>query len=159
MRGFPPFQIFLLGLLFGLLAVPLGYLTGRGGHSAGAPVPKGEAEVIKGGAEHPEGEHRHEDVPVLIRVRFAHRPLSLSLKSEGKELLPPGSDLSSSPVEVQAEIAISHEGNELSLEAAWPEGTPDTALTVEVEPEGFETRQETRWSDGAALHEILTFVW
>lgn len=40
----------------------------------------------------------------------------------------------------------------------WPEGTPDTALTVEVEPDGFETRSETRWSTGSALSEILTLI-
>lgn len=160
MRGFPPIQIFLLGLLFGLLAVPLAHLTGQEGHAVqDAPLAQaGDAQVVKGGAEHPGGEHRHVEVPAVIRVRYAHRPLTISLKSGGHELLT-GPDLAASPVEVAAEIEVSHDGNELSLEARWPQGTPDTALTVEVEPEGFETRSVTRWSDGPALMEILTFTW
>jgi hypothetical protein len=165
MRGFPPLQIFVLGLLFGLLAVPLAHLTGQvqrpedepdsssphAGHDAGS-------QVVKGASEHPEGEHRHVEVPALIRVRFAHRPLSVSLKSEGRELLSKP-DLSASPAEVSAKIEVSHDGNEFNLEAAWPPGTPDTALTVEIEPEGLDARTETRWSTDVGIHEILTFSW
>jgi hypothetical protein len=165
MRGFPPLQIFVLGLLFGLLAVPLAHLTGqaprpveeRNGASTSADH-AGESQVVKGTSEHPEGEHKHVEVPALIRVRYAHRPLSLSLKAEGTELLTK-LDLNNSPVEVTAEIEVSHDGNEFNLEAAWPPGTPDTALTVEIEPEGLDARTETRWSTEASLHEILTFSW
>lgn len=150
MRGFPPIQIFVLGLLFGLLAVPLVQLTGN------APVKTSDEHA--GGSEHPEGDHKHAEVPVIIRLRYAHKPESISLKAEGQELLAK-LDLSAALIEVKARIEVSHEGNELSLEAKWPEGTPDTALTVEIEPEGFDTRSETRWSSAAALNEILTFHW
>lgn len=161
MRGFPPLQIFLLGLLFGLLAIPLAHLTGQSPHPAAASRPAvhaTESQVVKGSSEYPAGEHKHVEVPALIRVRFAHRPLSVSLKAEGQELLPKP-DLSTSPLEVSAEIEVSHDGNEFNLEAAWPPGTPDTALTVEIEPEGLDARAETRWSAESALHEILTFSW
>lgn len=114
--------------------------------------------VVQGASEHPEGEHRHVEVPALIRIRHAHRPLSVSLKSEGQELLPK-LDLSASPAEVSAKIEVSHDGNEFNLEAVWPPGTPDTALTVEIEPEGLDVRTETRWSTDTGLHEILTFTW
>ena len=93
-----------------------------------------------------------------MRIRFAHPPLKLSLKQEGKELLT-GAALSASPLELRAEIEISHDGNELMLEAAWPEGTPETAVTVQIEPEGFEGLTETRWSAEAQLNEVLTFLW
>ena len=165
MRGFPPLQIFVLGLLFGLLAVPLAHLTGQATHpsaeSGVSPAHVGHeagSMVVQGASEHPEGEHQHVEVPALIRVRYAHRPLSISLKSEGQELLPK-LDLSASPAEVSAKIEVSHDGNEFNLAATWPPGTPDTALTVEIEPEGLDARTETRWSTEASLHEILTFSW
>ncbi|MES2594292.1 MAG: hypothetical protein V4662_03095 [Verrucomicrobiota bacterium] len=157
MRGFPPIQIFVLGLLFGLLAVPLVRLTGN------APRPVDEehasgAQDLKGGGDHPQGEHKQVKVPAIIRLRYAHKPLSISLKSNGEELLT-NLDLSKPVLEIKAEIEVSHDGNELSLEAQWPEGTPDTAMTVEIEPEGFETRTQTRWSSDTKLSEILTLIW
>ncbi len=161
MRGFPPLQIFILGLLFGLLAVPLAHLTGQAPRPSAETGPSSSeagSKVVQGASEHPEGEHRHVEVSALIRVRYAHRPLSVSLKSEGQELLPK-LDLNASPAEVGAKIEISHDGNEFNLEAAWPPGTPDTALTVDIEPEGLDARTETRWSTDAGLHEILTFSW
>lgn len=151
MRGFPPIQIFVLGLLFGLLAVPLVQLTGNAPPTA--PVNK-----VQGGAGQPGGVTKPVEAPAIIRLRYAHRPLSVSLKNDGRELLEKA-DLTSAVIEVKARIKVSRDGNELSLEARWPEGTPDTALTIEVEPDGFDTRRETRWSGGAALSEILTFHW
>ncbi len=158
MRGFPPTQIFILALLFGLLAVPLVQLTGNAPSMTHTDHDSGDSQVVKGGTDHPEGEHKHVKVPAIIRLRYAHKPLSISLKSGGHEWLAKV-DLSSALIETKAEVEISHDGNELALEARWPEGTPDTALTVEVEPEGFETRSETRWSSGSALSEILTLIW
>jgi hypothetical protein len=157
MRGFPPLQIFILGLLFAVLAVPLVQLTGKASPALGADKPQ-DSSVVKGGTEHPEGEHKHIQVPALIRLRYAHRPESISLKSEGEELLT-NLDLSSPLIEIKTDIEISHQGNEFSLEAQWPGGTPDTALTLEIEPDGFDMRSETRWSSEAALHEILTLIW
>lgn len=162
MRGFPPIQIFILGLLFGLLAVPLANLTGLGRQAGQAHEDHDghdhDPKVVKGGTEHPEGEHKHVEVPALIRLRYAHKPLSISLKSGGRELLAK-LDLAASPAELQTEVEVSHEGNEFSLEARWPEGTPDTALTVEIEPDGFDARRETCWSNGPELAEILTLTW
>jgi len=160
MRGFPPLQIFILGLAFGLLAFPLARLTTGyvKEHDDHAHEEHGDPKVVKGGTEHPEGEHRHVEVAALIRLRFAHQPLTVSLKQEGRELLAkPG--LTASPVEVKAPIEVSHDGNEMILTATWPPGTPDTALTVEIEPDGFENRSETRWSFGAALNEVITLKW
>jgi hypothetical protein len=56
-------------------------------------------------------------------------------------------------------MEIGHEGNELVLEVKWPEGVGATAVTVELEPEGLDMRSETRWSDGGAISDVLTFVW
>lgn len=146
MRGFPPIQIFLLGLLFALLAVPMVQLTGNATHT-----PEAEPTAAQTRAE-------KEPVQVILRLRYAHKPTSISLKSDGMEMLA-NLDLSSSPAEMEAEIALSSDGNEFSLEARWPEGTPDTALSVEIEPDGYDAKSETRWSSGATLSEILTFTW
>lgn len=117
-----------------------------------------DMKEVKGGTDHPEGEHKHVEVPTLVRLRFAHRPLTVSLK-EGDVELAVKVDLATSPVEFQTELEVSHDGNELILQATWPEGTPETALTVELEPDGFDTRRETRWSSGNTLDEVLTFTW
>jgi hypothetical protein len=146
MRGFPPIQIFVLGLLFGLLAVPMVQLTGNATH-----IPEVEPTAAQTRAE-------KKPVPVTVRLRYAHKPVSISLKSEGRELLAK-LDLSASPAEVKTEIAVSNDGNEFSLDAQWPAGTPDTALSLEIEPDGYDAKSETRWSSGAALSEILTFTW
>lgn len=156
MRGFPPIQIFILGLLFGLLAVPLAQLTGTAPRMVHKEADR--HDEVKGGQERPGGPRKPVEVPAIIRLRYAHRPLSVSLKSEGHELVQKV-DLSAPVIEIKARIKVSHDGNELSLEAKWPEGTPDTAMTIEVEPDGFETRRETRWSSDAALSEILTLLW
>jgi hypothetical protein len=164
MRGFPPLQIFLLGIAFGLLAIPLANLTRQHVSSAISASSHDhdhdhdEPQSVKGGTDHPEGKHKHVEVPSVVRLRFAHKPTTLSLQQEGKELLKE-IDLSSSPIELELELEISHDGNELLLEATWPEGTVDTPITVEIEPDGFETRAETRWSSAASLNEVLTFQW
>lgn len=157
MRGFPPIQIFLLCLAFSLFAFPLAQLTGNRA-PAGPESATGPQAEVQGGAEHPEAEHKHVEVASVLRLRFAHRPLTLSLKQEGRELLKQP-DLGASPVELEAQLEISHDGNEMLLAATWPEGTPDTAVTVEIEPDGFETRSETRWSSGAELNEVIAFQW
>ncbi len=145
MRGFPPLQIFLLGLAFCLLAVPLAQLTGNVSQVKATPA------IAKAG-----------DTPlkvlVMIRLRYAHKPLLISLKQDGQELLLM-LDFTSSPAEEQASVVISKTGSELELSATWPTGTPDTALTLEIEPDGLETRSETRWSSDSTLNEILTFIW
>lgn len=146
MRGFPPLQIFILGLLFGLLAVPMVQLTGN------APVP---ATSKPGGTEVAAVKTT---IPALLRLRYAHRPLTISLKSDARELVSKP-DMSSSPIELETEITLSKDGNEFSLEASWPPGTPDTALTVEIEPDGQDPRTVTLWSSGSDLSEILTLSW
>lgn len=163
MRGFPPTQIVLLILAFAGLAIPLARLTGSFTNSAAAEA-RAETtgadgrKTVQGGADHPEEEHVHEAVQAIVRVRFAHRPLTLSLQQEGRELLPKP-DLARSPIEIDAKIEVSHEGNEFIVAATWAGNTPDTALTVEIEPEGFDGRSETRWSSEARLEEVITFQW
>jgi len=147
MRGFPPLQIFLLALAFGLLAIPLVQLTGSSANLPSLGLKVSEPSVAKAGR-----------VPALIRLRYAHRPTSISLKQTGRELLA-AVDLAGSPSETKIQMQISKAGDDLELTANWADGTPETALTLEIEPDGHELRSQTRWSSGTAVNEILTFIW
>lgn len=141
MRGSPPIQIFLLCLAFTLLAVPLSQLTGT--NTQAKPVAKAAANAEKSrGAR--------------LRVRYAHRPATLSVKIDDKEL---AGDITTSPVEMKTTLLAAEKGVDVFVEASWPEGTPSTALTLEMEPDGLETRAETRWSSDAALNEVVPFAW
>jgi hypothetical protein len=170
-RGFPPIQILLLCVAFTALAFPLGHLTGHDIFARHAESHRhdhddhedhhhdeGGPKVVQGSEEHPEEEHVHAAVPALVRLRFAHKPLTVSLKQDGKELLK-GIDLAASPAEIKAAIGVSHEGDEMEVTATWPEGTPETAITIEIEPDGFDIRSLTRWASEAELNEVLTFQW
>jgi hypothetical protein len=156
MRGSPMLHLLLLITAFVLLSVPLRHLTGAVKSESGQAV-AGASGVVEGMEEHPEGEHVHR-VPVRIRVRYAHAPEMMRLEAGERDLLK-GVGLGTSPVECEAEMEIGHEGNEFVLEVKWPEGVGATAVTVELEPEGLDMRSETRWSEGGAISDVLTFVW
>lgn len=140
MRGSPPIQIFLLGLMFVVLAVPLSHLTGTTTPVKAAAVEKVVEKSVKG----------------LVRVRYAHKPVTLSVKIGEKEVI---QSVEESPMEVEAPLPSPKDGVDVFVKATWPEGTPDTAVTVELEPDGLATRSETRWSSAASLDEVITFEW
>lgn len=140
MRGFPPIQIFLLCLAFIVLAVPLSHLTGNTSNAKVVQVAAKEAKSVK----------------ALLRLRFAHKPSTLSLKMADKELI---TSADASPLELDAVLPATKEGVDVFLSATWPENTPDTALTLEIEPDGLEARSETRWSSAGSLDEVITFSW
>ena len=140
MRGFPPIQIFLLVLAFIVLAVPLIQLTGHVSHAKPAPAKVVEAQSVK----------------TLLRLRYAHKPATLSLKIADKEQI---HSIAASPIELQTTLPSIKDGVDVFLNATWPEGTPDTSLTLELEPDGLATRSETRWSSAGSLDEVITFEW
>lgn len=142
MRGFPPIQIFLLCLAFIVLAVPLSQLTGSSTQARSAIKAAAKVEKSSG---------------ARLWVRYAHRPATLSVKIADKELV--GGEIAASPLEMQATLLAADQGVDVFVAATWPDGTPDTALTFEIEPDGLESRTETRWSTGAALDEVITFAW
>lgn len=141
MRGFPPIQIFLLVLAFVVLAIPLSILTGTA-----TPVKAAEVKKVV----------EEKGVKGLVRVRYAHRPVTLSVRVGEKELI---QGVEESPMEVDAPLPSTKDGVDVFVKATWPEGTPDTAVTVELEPDGLATRSETRWSSAASLDEVITFEW
>lgn len=143
MRGYPPVHVLILLIAFGAMAVPLSHLTVAPNKPPAAASPQPV-----------ESQH----VASFLRLRFAHQPRSVSLKLAGRELLAsPALDVS--PIETQVELDIPHDGIEVIVSAEWPERTPETALTLEIEPEGMETRTATRWSAGSQLTEVISFQW
>ena len=142
MRGYPPIHLLFLMLAFGAMAVPLVNLTTARAVSATAP------RVEKAAGLH----------ATHLKLRFAHAPKSISLKMGEKEFFKQPA-LKASPIETQADLAIPTDGIEFILSAEWPDGTPDTALTLEIEPDGLDTKTETRWSIGTTLTEVISFQW
>ncbi len=140
MRGFPPIQLFLLCLAFVALAVPLSHLTGNTSNAKVVKVAANEAKSVK----------------ALLRLRFAHKPATFSLKIADKELI---ASADASPLEREAVLPATQDGVDVFLSATWPENTPDTALTLEIEPDGLEARSETRWSSAGSIDEVITFSW
>ena len=145
MRGSPPLQLALLTLGFVLLTVPLARLTSVPVHHAGQN-PNLPAAT---------------SVPVTLRFRTRDAPASASLKLAGKEILPPNLQHGAWPstVELNAQFPIPKEGVEFFLTLTWPPGVPDTAITLEVEPEGLDAQSQTRWSSGGQVSEALPFHW
>lgn len=140
MRGFPPIQIFLLVITFIVLAVPLSHLTGN---TQVKPAVQAETKEKK-------------TVKAFLRLRYAHPPTKLSVKIHDKELI---TAVGESPIEIDAALASPKEGIDVFLSATWPDNTPDTAITLEIEPDGLDARSETRWSSAGSLDEVITFSW
>ena len=144
MRGSPPFQLALLLLGFFVLGVPLVQLTrGRPAPMTARPAAVPSAEASR---------------PVLIRVRYVNQPQTLSVKVDGKELLPrpaPGT----SPMEARTAFVIPQEGVELHVQATWPAGGPEMPVTVEVEPDALDVQSRTLWSIDGRIDDTLAFVW
>jgi len=140
MRGSPPIQIFLLVLAFIVLAIPLSHLTGNAQARTVAKTEKKEEQAVKS----------------ILRLRYAHKPATLSLKIGDKELV---NAVAESPIEVDVTLKALKDGVDVLLAATWPENTPDTAISVEVEPDGLDSHSETRWSSGGSLDEVITFTW
>lgn len=148
MRGYPPIQLFFLMLAFGAMAVPLARLT----FAKEKPVMTVAAPTEK--------ETKH--TPTQLRVRFAHQVKSLSAKLGDREVLQnttSGVANFMSPVESKLDLDIPTEGIEFIVSAEWPDGTPDTALTLELEPDGLDSKSETRWSSGNQMTEVISFQW
>ena len=143
MRGAPPIHLVLLAVAFSLFAIPLAQLTFA------------RPQTVMAKAEAPTTPSAQ--TGVLLRIRFAHVPKSLSLKLGDRELIPSGPWVS--PLDIRSEMIIPAEGLDLMLEVAWPEGTPETAVTIDLEPDGLDSKSHTRWSTGTQLHESLPFLW
>lgn len=145
MRGFPPIHIILFAVAFALVAVPLSKLT-FARPVLSLPAAPAPASVDTG------------KNPTLLRLRFAHRPLAVSVKA-GADKLWEVTQPEEMTLEHPVALAIPAEGLEFWVTATWPEGTPDTAVSLELEPEGKDTLSQTHWSLGPTMDQIFSFSW
>ncbi len=141
MRGSPPLHLALILVGFALIALPLIGLT-----SMAVPTTSGAPSLAERQPEH----------QVFIRLRFAHPPSHVTLSDAEQTLYEGQTELLQ---ELSRTLIIPAEGLELSLTVKWPEGTPDTAVTLELEPDALDTQSQTRWSTGPVMEEVLPFVW
>jgi len=85
-----------------------------------------------------------------VTVRCAHAPERIRLKKEGVLL-----ELDQFS-ELEHEAALEYKAGEvLQLELAWPEGTPETAALLVIEPDGRENREISYWGNRTLLREII----
>jgi hypothetical protein len=145
MRGSPPLHLVLFAIGFALLAIPLAELT------FARPVQK-----LDTSAAAPLG-----STPTLIHLRFAHSPKSVSLKqSGGPELLKKLEGNAPTEIETKVDLEIPEAGIEFFLNVTWPDGTPNTAVTVELQPDEMDPQSLTRWSSGASMNdEVISYKW
>lgn len=97
------------------------------------------------------------DVPTVITIRCAHRPESLSVSCGGRILWHSGTP--GLHEEVECGLPLEDGSVTLTVSARWPEGTPDTPVTLELEPEGRPSASDTRWSFGPSLNDSYSFSW
>jgi hypothetical protein len=148
-RGHPPLQVILLVLGFCLVAIPLARLTG----SSPATARRGPEAVAPG-----EQETVNRAIPAVVVVRFAHSPKRLSLRQGERELILVQAP-ERSPIEADVSIEAGGEAPDFIVDAEWRSGTPETAVTVEVSPDGMETRSATHWSLDAAMQQVFHIAW
>ncbi len=97
------------------------------------------------------------NVPTVITIRCAHRPESLSVSCGGRILWQ--SQTPNLHEETECGLPLEEGSATLTVSARWPEGTPDTPVTLELEPAGRPSASATRWSFGPFLNDIYSFSW
>lgn len=130
----------------GLAAVPLTHLTRPVGGVGPAP-------------EAPATDSSKATHTTTLRLRLAHTPEVLELSHGEETLLRVPADGTATLLEAQVPLTLPPEGVEFRLAITWPEGTPQTAVTLEVEPEGLDAQSATYWTDTGTLTEIIPFTW
>ncbi|MEG0023799.1 MAG: hypothetical protein RR553_00690 [Akkermansia sp.] len=99
-------------------------------------------------------------IPCLLTVRCAHTPNSLIIR-QGTNILLKITDKESLTIEKEIDISQNklNQGLSLIVETTWSAGTPETPITLSIEPNGMTTQTETRWSCDNSLHDIYHFSW
>ena len=96
---------------------------------------------------------------LFARVQFTGKPKACTLRYEGQDLATMPAN-ATSPWEVELPLP---QQNKLELEAeiCWPEGSPENAVSITLEPAQKEPRTDTRWTgeDGSLLHDLFIFSW
>ncbi len=143
MRGSPLRQFFLTlaGVL--LAGIPLYFLT------TPTASPRPQSPIIA-------SVHTS---PAYITIRCAHAPETITILLDQRVLVEKKSPIALT-IEEEITLPIPPSGSvRLKVEATWPEHTPDTPITITLEPEQLESHTETHWSAGTRLNDIYTFSW
>jgi hypothetical protein len=146
MRGFPPLQLVIAIIGLALLAIPLVHLT-RGAARSQSSETSAVPPAVKATSR-----------SAVVRVRFAHEPLRLKIR-QGDRILLSAVPAVKSPLESEVPIFIGAQAPDFFVEAAWPAGTPETAVTLEIEPDSLETQADTAWSDQGVMNCLFHLAW
>lgn len=87
-----------------------------------------------------------------VTIRSAHPMESVRVFRAGEEVEVDGFSETESETEILATETLT-----FKLLVKWPEGTPETAVLVKVEPEGQLAREQTIWAEEKLTQE-LTFT-
>lgn len=139
MRGHPLIESLILLICLALLALPLQWVI----------QDRVVAKEVPTEIEESDNGHL---LPSDILLRSAHPYSQVSLTVNGEEFT-----VEAGETELQVHVDP-HRTIEIDVSAEWPEGTPETALYVELAPEWHDGISHTIWGEGSAF-ETLTFSW
>lgn len=112
-------------------------------------------------ADHPAVPERPDQtVATMIFIRTSHPLAKLTLRQDSRTIL----DLTEpedGEWEIESQLVSPEDGTELVLEAVWKSDADrgHAAITVQVEPDAFETKSLTEWSDENEIEAYFNFQW
>ena len=142
MRGFPLINAAIILVALGVILVPLVKLT------SAPPTVIADRPLLQTETEDPNS------VSVSLSFRSAHTPDSIKVSHLGKLLV----NTDSVDDIIDVDLMIPEEGVDLLVDVQWPNGTPETALELTLEPTARDSLAQVLWGEGQ-VEEILTFVW
>ena len=130
-------------------------LTLAGVILVGIPLP-----MLTGNNDAPAVEIRAEEAArrsVYATMRFTGQPRQLQVRLGKEEWL--DVDCSQSPSEFELQLPLSGL-MEIEIQGQWEDAAPH-AVTLTLEPDGYETRSATEWKEEGSnkLHSVFRFTW
>ena len=130
-------------------------LTLAGVILVGIPLP-----MLTGNNDAPAVEIRAEEAArrsVYATMRFTGQPRQLQVRLGKEEWL--DVDCSQSPSEFELQLPLSGL-MEIEIQGQWEDAAPH-AVTLTLEPDGYESRSATEWKEEGSnkLHSVFRFTW
>ena len=130
-------------------------LTLAGVILVGIPLP-----MLTGNNDAPAVEIRAEEAArrsVYATMRFTGQPRQLQVRLGKEEWL--DVDCSQSPSEFELQLPLSGL-MEIEIQGQWEDAAPH-AVTLTLEPDGYESRSATDWKEAGSnkLHSVFRFTW
>ncbi len=116
-------------------------------------APPGATQI----SEAPPSADNAPEMPAMLCIKCAHRPVSITIR-HGQQIIRQ-SQMPTCYEEVHCSLPAHAAELTLNVSARWPEGTPDTPVTLTLEPEGKHAATATVWSFGPELNDTCTFSW